>query len=215
MTARVGLALLITLAFAHSGCPTSHDPSGDAGGAVDAPAPGTDAPGLDSPAADVPVRPDAPISLACDVPSACTLRPASCCGACGAATPTDMIALPDGEVAAYVAGMCADVGCPECAALPDPYLIATCTAGQCVAVDLHTHPLTECALDTDCVLSPAQCCACGLLAAHETIAHNPARGGLGTLTCDPDADCPPCVPDFGALEARCDAGRCVVRAPAP
>lgn len=211
---RFALAPLAGLGLVLAGCPASHDPSGDAGVAADTPVTPVDAPFADVPGADAPVRTDAP-SLACDVPSACTLRPASCCGSCGAATPDDMIALPNGEVAAYVAAVCEGVPCPECARPNDPYLIATCTAGECVAVDLHAHPFTECASSTDCVLSPAQCCACGLLSEGETIAHNPAAGGLGMLICDPDADCPPCVPDFGALEARCEAGRCVVFTPAP
>lgn len=212
---RFALTLLAGLPLMVSACPASHDANGDAGARSDTPVPTGDAPTADVPSTDAPAPADAPPSLACDVPSACTLRPASCCGSCGAATPDDMIALPNGEVADYVAAVCVGAACPECARPNDPYLLATCTAGECVAVDLHAHPLTECASSTECVLSPAQCCACGLLSAQEAIAHNPARGGLGTLICDPDADCPPCVPDFGALEARCDAGRCVVFTPAP
>ena len=212
---RLALGPFAGLVLMLSGCPASHDVNADAGPATDVPSGGSDAPTTDAPGADAPVRVDAPPSLACDVPSACALRPASCCGSCGAATPTDMIALPVTEVDAYVAAVCAGIGCPECAAMQDPYLIATCEAGECVAIDLHAHAVTECTTTTDCTLSPLECCACGLLSAAEVVAHNPARGSLGSLLCDPDADCPPCVPDYGGLAARCDAGRCVVVAPAP
>jgi hypothetical protein len=124
-----------------------------------------------------------------------------------------MIALSTSEVAGYVATVCMDVGCPECAREPDPYLLATCNAFECVAVNLHADPLTECATTADCTLAPAECCACGLLGAGQVIAFNPANGSIGSLTCDPDADCPPCVPDFGTLAAVCNAGRCEVQAP--
>ena len=220
-TTSLALALVGTGGLALAGCPASHDVNVDAGPRLDAPGVGVDASSVDAPGirTDAPAvdarGTDAPPSLACDVPSACTLRPASCCGSCGAATPDDMIALPVDEVAAYVAVVCEGIPCPECARPNDPYLVATCAAGACVAVDLHAHSFTECTASSDCTLSPAQCCACGLLGMQETIAHNPARGGLGTLICDPEGDCPPCVPDFGALGAQCDGGRCIVFSPAP
>lgn len=212
----ISLRLTAFVVFASwiAGCPASHDPTADAGSVgTDAPVVGTDAPilGTDAPV----VWPDVPLPLACDGPSGCTLRPASCCGSCGVATPTDMIALPDDQVSAYVDVVCEDVGCPECAGMPDPYLLATCQAGTCTAVDLHAHPLTACDEASDCQLAPSECCGCGLRTAEGSIAFNPAGGSLGTLYCDPDADCPPCVPDFSMVAAECVSGRCVVVAVAP
>lgn len=207
------LSFLVTLG---AGCSDSHT-VGDADGgvffldvrAVDAP-PVADAGHED----DASVRGDASLSGACDVPSECTLRAASCCGSCGAATPDDMIALADGEVAGYEAAVCGDdIGCPECAQDTDPYLLATCRASECIAVNLHVDPLTECETDTDCVLASAQCCSCETLSLSQIVAYNPARGSLGSLLCDPDADCPPCVPDFGGNFPYCDLGRCAVGAP--
>lgn len=169
-------------------------PSGDGSVAVDTGAPPT----------------DAGTTGECTVPSECTLRPESCCGTCGAATSTDRIALPVTGVDDYVARVCTGIGCPDCAAVPDPNLFATCTAGACTAVDLHSDPLATCAVDEDCVLAVPQCCACGAIGLGQAVAFNPANGSLATLVCDPDVDCPPCVPDFGALRAICDAGHCTV-----
>lgn len=151
----------------------------------------------------------------CDGPSQCVLRPASCCGRCGAPTPDDLIAIPVASEAEYVSRVCEGgaIGCPECASPWDPYLVATCRAERCVAVDLHVDPVTECTAPSDCALTPIQCCACGLLGPEQVVAYNPARGSLGSLLCDPDVDCPPCVPDFGGTSATCEAGRCVVIAP--
>ena len=156
---------------------------------------------------------------ACDVPSVCALRARSCCGSCGEPTATDMIAVRTDEVDAYGALVCpTPVACPACAGMPDPFLLATCNtsglgAGHCVALDLHAAPLTECAIDSDCTLGPRRCCACGALTQLDAVAYNPSRGSLGALVCDPDMTCPPCAPDFGALLALCDAGRCVTRDP--
>ena len=151
----------------------------------------------------------------CVSPTECELLPQSCCGRCGAATPDDMIGVHRDDVAANrdLACMGGTIGCPECAMPQDPFLVATCDMGACAARDLHALPLTQCTADTDCVLAPHTCCACGLLGIDEVVAYNPARGDLGTLTCDRGAPCPPCVPDFGDLAAFCEAGRCVVRLP--
>ncbi|MEZ4328553.1 MAG: hypothetical protein R3B40_25240, partial [Polyangiales bacterium] len=51
----------------------------------------------------------------CAVAADCTLLPASCCGACGAATASDMVAVRNEDVEANRARACAGgVGCPEC-----------------------------------------------------------------------------------------------------
>lgn len=182
--------LLSSLLLVAAGCGESHT-AGDA--AIDA------SPGLHS----------------CASPTECELLPESCCGRCGAATPDDMIGVHRDDVAANrdLACMGGTIGCPECAMPQDPFLVATCELRACVARDLHALPLTECAADSDCVLAPHTCCACGVLGIDEVVAYNPARGELSALICDPGAPCPPCVPVFGELAAFCESGRCVVRQP--
>jgi hypothetical protein len=155
---------------------------------------------------------DAGPALSCEGANDCVLRPASCCGSCGAPTPDDMVALQTSEVDDYVERVCADVGgCPECFMAPDPYLVATCEMATCTAKNLHEEPLTVCDTDADCVLAATPCCTCGEIGSDSAIAFNPDRGSIGSLICDPRADCPPCVPTFVGIEAGCDAGRCVVR----
>lgn len=186
------------------GCSDSHGRADDAGSSpIDAAA-----------LPDAAVR-DSGSTPECDVPSECVLLPASCCGRCGAPTPDDMIAIPVAHQMEYVSMVCGGgtIGCPECASPWDPYLVATCRERRCEAVDLHADPRTECVTASDCTLAPIQCCACGALGMDQVVAYNPARGSIGALVCDPDADCPPCVPDFGSLSATCEAGRCVVIAP--
>ncbi len=202
---------VVIAAGALCACEASHVGSSGDGGRVDAGRGAVDGGGapIDASARDA-ASADAGTTGSCDVPSQCRLRPESCCGSCGAATPTDMIALPVSEVAAYEARVCMDVGCPECARPTDPYLLATCRARRCVAIDLHVDPLTSCTRDEECTLAPAVCCACGVLGPEETISYNPARGSLGSLHCDPDADCPPCAPVFDGLAPVCRGGRCEV-----
>jgi hypothetical protein len=215
-TQATALSLLVTLSL---GCSASHPGETPDAGPSGVDAAHADAASGDDGGGDVdsggPIldggRDTGSIVHACDGPSGCTLRPESCCGLCGAPTPDDLIALPDSEVESYVASVCAGVGCPECAGMLDPYLLATCRASACVAVNLHVDPLTECTTTSDCQLAPSECCACGLLGVGQVIAFNPARGSIAALTCDPDADCPPCVPDFSGTSAICNAGRCEVR----
>lgn len=186
--------------FALVGCTESHTPATDAG-----------------------VEPDMltipPSLTACDVPSVCAVRSRSCCGSCGEPTPTDLVAVRADRLGDYAELACPPVAaCPACAGRPDPYLLATCDTsgpgtGHCVAVDLHSSPLTECVVDGDCMLGPRTCCACGTVTDTEAIAFNLEHGSLRALVCDPDVTCPPCLPDFGMLLALCESGRCVARYP--
>jgi len=149
---------------------------------------------------------------ACVSPTECSVVPVTCCGRCGTATSTDMIAVRNDEANAWRNAVCGGgpIACPDCAAMPDPYLVATCEAGNCLARDLHLDALTQCTADADCTLAPATCCACGAIGLGAAIAFNPAHGSLAPLICDPRADCPPCVPTFTGIAARCSAGRCIV-----
>jgi hypothetical protein len=148
----------------------------------------------------------------CDAPSSCVLLPESCCGICGAATPADMIAVHVDRAMENRAITCADpIACPECFMETDPYLVATCEGGACVARDLHVEELTACATDADCTLAPRRCCDCGDLGPFEAVAFNPSRGSFAALVCDPGADCPPCALAFSMIRVACDAGHCAVR----
>jgi hypothetical protein len=154
------------------------------------------------------------VPLECAAPSDCVLRARSCCGWCGEPTLDDMIALPRERVAAYVERVC-DGGrevCPACPVVLDPYLLATCSAGACVAVDLHRDPLTVCTQHADCVLGANVCCPCGTIPADQLIAYNPSRGEIRSLFCDPNTHCTPCDRElsFGDAVARCEEGRCRV-----
>lgn len=153
---------------------------------------------------------------ACVSPTDCSVVPVTCCGTCGTATSGDMIAVRNDEASAWRDAVCGGgpIACPDCAAMPDPFLVATCEAGNCLARDLHLDALTQCATDTDCTLAPATCCACGVIGFGAAIAFNPTRGSLASLICDPRADCPPCVPTFTGIAAHCVTGHCVV-APTP
>lgn len=221
MTLRFGsvASLALALSVLAPACGTAVSPGNDAatfdgGGAADTGSAPADTGTTDdaAPGTDGGTLGDGGGTGECARPSDCALRARSCCGTCGEPTSTDLIALPTTSVDDYTARVCAGIGCPDCAAVPDPNLFATCAAGTCAPVDLHGDPLAVCAQDADCVLAVPQCCACGAIGLDQAVAYNPARGSLAALVCDPGVDCPPCVPDFGALRAICDGGHCAVRA---
>ena len=148
----------------------------------------------------------------CRVPSDCVLRPASCCGACGAATREDSVALNADRAADYQGSVCGDdVGCPACFMEQDPTLIATCEAGRCVVVDLLAHPATECAADADCRLRAGECCECGASVSATNVLSVADPGAIEDLLCDPGFGCPECAPIYpDSVTAACESGRCVV-----
>jgi hypothetical protein len=177
--------LLASVAF--MGCAQSHDALGDGG------------------------RRDSAGGGACSVSSDCTLLPETCCGSCGAATATDMVAVADDDVEANRTRACRDtVACPTCFMEQDPFLLAVCSAGECEARNLRVDPLTSCTNSDECQLAPRECCACGVLSRAEVVAFNPARGSYADLVCDPRAECPPCVPILDGLRAECVSGHCSV-----
>ncbi len=210
-------ALLLSLGTLTPACGNEHSPGSDAATSDGATASDTGASdgGTTSDASATPDTgslTDGGSSTECTMPSDCALRPRSCCGACGEPTSSDLIALRVDALASYADQICGTTGCPECAGQPDPYLFATCAGGACAPVDLHSDPLAVCVLDADCVLAVPQCCACGAIGLEQAVAYNPAMGSLDARVCDPGPPCPPCVPDFGALRAICEAGHCEVRA---
>lgn len=147
---------------------------------------------------------DTPVDAACSMPGMCTLVPASCCGTCGAATPSDRIALPRESADAYRKSVCASSACPACATQQDPNLQAFCVSGSCVPVNLKVDPESACASDADCVPAYTRCCgACtnaDLVAVNKTTAAT-----LLTQICDPRLDCAStCGPPPLGAGALCD-----------
>lgn len=210
------VVLAAAIALGATACFSSTEPT-DVGARPDAHV--IDAPGLDAPLTDdaPSTLADAATSSACTRNSECGLRPASCCGRCGAATETDFIGARVDELAALGAAICeaeGNPGCPECASPDDPFLAAVCRSSACVGVNLHLEPITECATPVDCALAPRECCGCGLYGVSGSVAFNPARGRLSDYLCDDDSPCPPCVPSFeSGVSPSCVDGRCVVFGP--
>ena len=220
--ARSGTAPLIVLVpvpvlalatlLASGGCGSSHGPADgtdagvrsdgaarrDAGGARDAGSPPVDA-----------GRPDH--WSACEDNSECTVAPASCCGTCGAATPGDMVGVNRSRLGEQSAEACADgEACPLCAGMQSPYLVATCTAGTCEAIDLRSDPATECTDSSDCFLWVAECIDCGEIPDANVIAVS-STARVSDLLCDEGVVPPPCAPAIpDHLAAICTAGRCEV-----
>ncbi len=152
---------------------------------------------------------DTPVDYgACASKGSCVVVPASCCGTCGAATPTDMVGVESSRVSAHRAKACGPIaGCPACYMRQDAFLQAFCTGGRCVAVNLRGDSLTGCETDADCQLRYASCCEpCdaprdGLLA---------LRVGLVSSyrdrVCPADAACPRCAVRYpDGARATCDA----------
>jgi len=199
---------LIVLLVGSAGCFSSTEPS-DSGVRPDAFA-------LDGPSVtDAPSPlPDTATASGCARNSECGLRPASCCGRCGAATATDFVAARTDQLTTLAAAICeaeGNPGCPECASPDDPFLAAVCRASACVGVDLRLEAITECETSADCVLAPRECCGCGTYGVSGSVAVNPARGRLSDYVCDDDSPCPPCVPSFeSGVSPSCVSGRCVV-----
>ncbi len=123
---------------------------------------------------------------------------------CGAASPGDMIGVRIDAEATYREGVCAMMACPDCAARQDPDLIATCNAGACEAVDLHSSPITRCTTSADCELRQDDCCSCSGTFLSIATAHD---GDFQSLVCGAGpVACPPCVehmPPPGVI-AVCD-----------
>ncbi|MEZ4232552.1 MAG: hypothetical protein R3B89_25455 [Polyangiaceae bacterium] len=129
----------------------------------------------------------------CDVPSDCIVVPASCCGACGAATRGDAVAINRSEASTYRQQLCFDMDCPACDMPRDPTLVATCSAGRCELVDLLQHEATACTRDEDCVLRTNECCNCGGAQDMEHLIAVNSMSSYPRLVCDPDEACDACV----------------------
>ena len=151
--------------------------------------------------------------VSCSEPSDCVVVPVSCCGSCGVPARGDAQAVRADRAADVSKRACAGGGgCPACAGVPDPTLIATCDAGRCTLVDLLKHPTTACRDDGDCRLRTNQCCGCpgpAPIGFEHLIAVS--SEDYRSLVCDQAVACLGCEPQFpeDAL-AVCNFGHCQV-----
>lgn len=124
---------------------------------------------------------------ACTYNTDCSVVPASCCGFCGVASASDMIAVNNAHVSDYSASVCTGgVGCPACAGQVDNNLVATCESNHCVANDLRTTPVEGCTSDSECRVRAVGCCECGAESEGPYIAINASQdGAYQALVCDP------------------------------
>jgi hypothetical protein len=137
-----------------------------------------------------------PDFASCEHNSQCVVVPESCCGACGAPTRGDAIAINEASAAEYSQRACEDdVGCPACAPLfIDPTLVATCRAARCELVDLMDHRASVCTRDSDCRVRTPDCCECGgdTAAGRLIGVAASAEREYADLVCDADEACPEC-----------------------
>jgi hypothetical protein len=141
----------------------------------------------------------APLDLtSCSVPGECDIRPKSCCGMCGAPTPSDMISINWQKGSLYSSAACpGGAACPACFSEPDPNLAPVCRSKACKAVDVRADDaLSACKTDTDCRLRFSGCCEfCSSGSAMKLIALSTAGAAeYGANQCHPDATgCPKCA----------------------
>ncbi len=135
----------------------------------------------------------------CEVTSDCVIRPASCCGECGAATRDDIIALNQEELSQYQAVVCENgMACDPCVQPTDPFLVATCGGSHCQVVDLLDSEITECREPSDCKVRVRDCCECNSDMASENLISisRDREAEYSELVCDPDTTCPECAPVY-------------------
>ncbi len=168
-----------------------------------------------SPDACVP-DPSCEPSVECDEPSECTTTFETCCGTCSEVALSDVISIRADAERDYRDAVCdGDIGCPPCAPPPHPYLVSTCNARQCRALDTRVLPLTQCTADEQCRMRATECCECGADTSPDALIgiRIDAEADYLNLVCDSDAICDDCVPIYpDTHEAFCnDVGACSVR----
>jgi len=151
---------------------------------------------------------------ACSTNSDCELQSTSCCD-CGTDPASDYIAI-NRKYEEQGSRRCAavDCGCPPL--LPDPnaasrYYVATCSAGHCVVVDLHTTDVTACQTASDCGLRGGTTCCAGCGTALPIAIASSKESELEHWVCDPaPLACGPCASPSSSWAADCNGGRCTV-----
>lgn len=151
----------------------------------------------------------------CEQPSECTTTAVECCAPCREHELEDVTGIRRDAESTYRDALCEDVGaCPPCAPPPAPYLIATCNARACTAIDTRRLLLSQCSRDEECRVRATECCECGADTSPENLIalRIDGEGDYLNLVCDDDAICDDCVPTYpDTHEAFCDAGTCAVR----
>ena len=150
---------------------------------------------------------------ACERTSQCVIRPASCCGNCGAASRDDIIALNQNELNLYATEVCEGMGCAACYMPTDANLIAICEGGRCEVIDLFESPITACEATEQCRVRTNDCCECdGGTTEEDLIAINIEQEmHFSLLVCDPNSGCDDCAPQYpDSAQAFCEEGRCWV-----
>jgi hypothetical protein len=142
-----------------------------------------------------------PSLTACSVPSDCILALRGCCWPCGVPSLGDFDAVNEDRQEEHHALVCTDPNpiCPGCASMPNPELIATCSAqGHCSGMDIGAEDISACTSNEDCVIRTPECCECGADMTPTSLVsiRADARSRLEYLVCDPDLGCPECMPDY-------------------
>jgi hypothetical protein len=135
----------------------------------------------------------------CEKNSDCVVRPQSCCGQCGAATRTDIVAINQAQASAYQAHACPDgAACPACYMQQDGALIATCESKKCKVVDVTEHASSACKTSSDCRFRTNVCCECGgpTTPDHIISINVSSDASYGSLVCDPGQACAECAPIY-------------------
>lgn len=202
---KVHVAVVAAALVTVSSCGIEYSPSDAPGGAAGA--------GGEGGSAGTGGSAPTPADRSCERASDCIVIPASCCGSCGVATASDRVAVRAGEESVHRAAACsAEEACPACAGEPDPNLFALCIDGQCEARDVRTSEASACVEDTDCVVIPRACCACGAGDAPGTlVAVRVGDSEFAESLCTEDVGCPECGWDPpSGVSAVCVAERCSV-----
>jgi hypothetical protein len=110
----------------------------------------------------------------------------------------------------------------RCRTLPSPYLIPTCQARTCQAIDIRAHAVSECQSVADCALRVRECCECAGNAATDAVIALPRANfaAYEALVCDdPSPVCDACLPSYPATNGlgliahmSCRDGHCAVEA---
>lgn len=149
----------------------------------------------------------------CTHPTDCVLRPASCCGDCGAYARGDVVSLLQEQLSEYQDTVCPQgAACPPCYTKPDPALLPDCDAsGMCTTLDLYdpdqgyVSEYTACERDEDCTIRTTECCECGASLERLVAIRVDKRADFYNLVCPPGTGCPECAPDYSPFFSWCGA----------